>query len=234
MVFRWTLRLLFGVFSLLVVGLIYLYFIRGNNFPISTVKVEASYQHVSREQLKSLISPYIEAGFFAVNIHQLKSRLQSSPWIESVRVARKWPQTLTIKITEQDVVARWRDDAAITTKGVIIFPEKENMPYDVPRLSGPKNQANQILKQYQNMSRILVEKGLKIAELTMSERWAWTVKLQNGLILLLGREAPIKKMKKFLKVYEQVINNQQKHAKWVDLRYPHGMAVRWEPLNHNQ
>jgi cell division protein FtsQ len=50
---------------LLTARLIYLYLDNPSRFPISTVKVSATYQHITRSQLENILSGYLDSSFIA-------------------------------------------------------------------------------------------------------------------------------------------------------------------------
>jgi cell division protein FtsQ len=72
----------------------------GEIFPISVVKIEADYAHLSPEELQQTISGDLPASFWTVDIRSLKSRLQAIEWVQSVDIQKIWPETLKIRVNE--------------------------------------------------------------------------------------------------------------------------------------
>lgn len=200
----------------------------GNYFPINVVKVNANYQHVTRPQLKSIITPFVASGFFSIDIYALKDRLESLPWVEEVTISRRWPDIVDIRLIEQQAVARWGSRGVLNPNGLVFFPALATISSELPMLDGPKGYEKRLLQEYRIMSHILNGRGLYITELDMADRWAWAVHLSNGVTLLLGREKKIARLRRFLDVYQTVFGDKFNRVEVVDLRYSNGMAVRWK------
>jgi cell division protein FtsQ len=88
------------------------------------------------------------------------------------------------------------------------------------------------LEGYRAMQGLLQLSGLKIDELLLSERFAWDLKLDNGIKLRLGRSEFIDRLQRFVDLYPIL---QTKPVDYVDLRYDTGLAVGWkEPSENNK
>jgi cell division protein FtsQ len=70
---------------------------------------------------------------------------------------------------------------------------------------------------------------MTMAEFTINDRWSWKIKLTTGLEILLGRNEQLKKLQRFLKTLDVMGQEQVKRMAIVDLRYPNGYAVSWQP-----
>lgn len=67
--------------------------------------------------------------------------------------------------------------------------------------------------------------NLQVAQLALSPRHAWQLRLSNGLVLELGREDMQQRLARFVTVYPYSLAAMQGTLKYVDLRYPNGFAV---------
>jgi cell division protein FtsQ len=76
------------------------------------------------------------------------------------------------------------------------------------------------------MQRLLNISGQKIALLSLSERFAWQVKLHNQVLLKLGRQEYINRLQRYIDVYPLLLQ-EEKSVAYVDLRYDTGLAVGW-------
>lgn len=206
----------------------------GGISPISVIKVEANYGHLSPEILQKSISRDLPASFWTVDVRALKARLEAMAWVQSVDIEKVWPETLKIRISEKQVLARWGEKGLLTNKEAIFYPETAVLSeYEtMPVLYGPENQIKTVIQQYQIMTQMLKKKQLAIGMLLMNESGAWFVRLTDGTLLLIGREDPLKRLARFLRSYDAVFITEQsveqpKVARRVDLRYPHGMAISW-------
>ena len=53
----------------------YLFFSDAQRFPISTIKVVANYQHVSRRQLEAILAKYANSSYFSLPVEKLQHEL---------------------------------------------------------------------------------------------------------------------------------------------------------------
>lgn len=72
----------FGVLSLLILSAIlliaravYLYASEPGRFPVNTVKITASYQHITRQQIEQVLAGYSNTSFLLMPIDKLKADL---------------------------------------------------------------------------------------------------------------------------------------------------------------
>ena len=224
-----VIKLLIGVF--LLGGMLWGWqqFRQWEILPITTVKIDGNFQHVSRHMLEKRLASYVTKGFFAVDVAGIKTQLVQLPWISKVAVRRVWPQTLVIKIVEHNAVARWGHASLITNSGVIFTPaNKKSFPPGLPRLTGPDGQQFKVLARWRELNKIIARVGLSITKLSLSHRQSWDAQLSNGLELFLGQQAITRRLRRFVSVYQQVFGARGSRARYVDLRYPNGMAVHWQ------
>jgi cell division protein FtsQ len=201
----------------------------GKIFPISIVKVEANYAHLTPAELQQTIVRDLPASYWTVDLQALATQIQSLPWVESVNIEKIWPGTLKIRIHEKHVLVRWGEKGLLSDKNEVFHPGKicAEMHGNLPILYGPEGKIQLIVKQYDTITRLLQTKQLSIQTLLLSESGAWFLRIKNGPMLLLGTDKPVEKLKRFLRVYKVVFENENHVARRVDLRYSRGMAVLW-------
>ena len=103
----WLLLFLLLSALLLAGRLGYLYLADAARFPITTIKVAASYEHVTHKQLEEVLAQNINASFFLVPVLRLQQQLNAIDWVESAYVERVWPDTIKIKLVEKKPIAIW-------------------------------------------------------------------------------------------------------------------------------
>ena len=75
--------------------------------PISKVRIENQWQHVSEGDVTAILQRYIGAGFFDFDINGASRDLEALPWVASVDVRRVWPDTLSLHLKEEMPIAKW-------------------------------------------------------------------------------------------------------------------------------
>ncbi len=214
---------------LLTARLIYLFLADAQRFPIGTVKVAATYQHITRKQLESVLSNYLHTSYFSLPVRRLHADLVALDWSDRVYIERIWPDTLKITLVEKSPVAVW-NDALMTNTGELFNSGKEQTETTLPRLSGPAHQQTDVLQIYQKLSKLLSTYGLHAASLQLRDNQAWELALSNGVQIRLGKRELEKRLLRFCRAYPVVFADKPEKLYSVDLRYARGMAVRWKEL----
>jgi len=81
-------------------GTVYKKLCHSDFFQITTMKIEGN-RMVSKEQISRLSKVDIHSNLLAINISQVKSLLESHPWIDEVKITRDWPNRLVITVREK-------------------------------------------------------------------------------------------------------------------------------------
>lgn len=196
-------------------------------FPIRNVQVGSTYQHVTAEQLEKNIEPFAEGGFFTVNVGRLRNHLMQIPWVFDATVTRVWPDTLDVKVVEQRVVARWGNTGLLNSEGVLFYPRLDTFPQELPVLNGPKGDAQFLWRFYRQLNHRLKPINLRVSELNLSDRRAWSLILNNGIKVYLGRLLVKQRFDRFVRAYPKVIGDKANKVSTVDLRYVNGLSIRW-------
>lgn len=222
------LMLLLFVSAIVLAGrLAYFYIADAERFPITTIKVAASYKHVSHKELEAVLSKHLSASFFALPVTQLQNELSELNWMDSAYVERVWPDTLKIKLVEKEPVAIWGN--ALMTQDGKLFNEGDIPPdLNLPHLKGPIAQHAEVLQVYEKLSKILSEYGLNAAGLYLRENQSWILVLASDIKIYLGKKDLEARVLRFCKAYPAVFAEKVEQLASVDLRYPRGMAVQWK------
>jgi cell division protein FtsQ len=213
--------------ALILVGRLgYYYLSRADYFPINTIKVAASYEHLTHQELEDILTKYIGNSFFALSVNKLQNELNSMNWIDTAIVERVWPDTLKIKLVEKKPVAIWGN--ALMTEDGRLFNEGVSQEISLPQLKGPSSQQAQVLQVYEKLSKILSVYGLNAAGLHLRDNQSWVLLMDNGVKIYLGKNKLKARLLRFCKAYPAVFAPKADQLASVDLRYPRGMAVQWK------
>jgi len=201
------------------------------NLPVNTVRVENRLQHLDREVLRRAVVAHASEGFLRVDVAAIQKELEGLPWVASASVRRAWPDMLIVRVQEQQPAARWSSGGLLNPEGERFAVTDTASWKALPLLHGPKETEKTVMKEYQAMQQELEQLELKIVELKMDQRRAWSVRLDNGLKLRLGRSDNRSRMQRFANVYASVLQPRLASIDSVDLRYTNGFAVRWREGN---
>jgi len=201
----------------------------GPLFPIAFVRVEGEIENLDLPKFRQALLPVVSGGYFTLDMAELEGVVRSFAWIEGVRFARVWPDTLEISITEHKPVARWGDKALLNQRGERFAPESIEAFSGLPVIYGPPGMEASLLAMLKDLNDRLEPKGVSVAALDLSKRRAWIVKLSNGLGLHFGRQDPVRLLERFLEWVPKLGGDGFSRLKRVDLRYSNGFAVVWKP-----
>lgn len=195
--------------------------------PLKHIRFAGQLVKTTEADLRSVINHNNVGGFFSTDVSQIKHDIQALPWIRLVEVRRVWPDTLAITVHEQQAIALWRGDTLLSIFGELFRPEVIEAQ-GLIKFSGPENAHQKMLTDYRTMQAMLTDSGLKIVALDMNERRAYSLTLDNGVQLSLGREDSQQRLQRFAKIYISDLAATVSAIAGIDLRYPNGFSVSWK------
>ena len=203
------------------------------SLPLTSLILTGKKEHVSEDEVRSvLIDQKDRLNFFTLEIAQIQRQLENMPWIYSVAIRKRWPDTLKIHIVEQSIVAIWNDRALLNRFGEIIEASPDTVRSKYVALYGEDEFSNEILTTYIKINQLLKVNKFKIASLRSDKRHSSDIVLENGIALRLGQEQKLDRIQRFLSVYPLIQKKYDVAAiSYVDLRYDTGFAIGWKNKN---
>ncbi|WP_322002538.1 cell division protein FtsQ/DivIB [Marinobacter alexandrii] len=182
----------------------------------------------SKVAIERAAGNWIGKSYFATDLSEIKDSLERRPWVESAAVRRVWPDRLAIDIREKKPLAYWTDGRLVSRTGELFLPPNPEVAGRLPKLAGPDERVRDVIRMAQTMSEQLVGHGLNFAGLSLEQRGAWTLKLANGIEVVLGRDQVEQRFERFITVYETRLASRSDEVSRVDARYTNGVAVQWK------
>lgn len=195
------------------------------NRPITKVRIENEWRHVSESAVRQELSRYLGAGFFDFDVAGLKRELETQPWIRQASVKRLWPDSIALNLREEVPIARWGQQDLLNQQGEIFTPADIARLGSLPMLSGPEDSQIAVMQQYQLLNELVFPAGLRLTSLSLSPRGSWELTLNEQLDITVGRVKVIPRVNRFLEFYTQVPAVDRAAITSVDLRYDNGLAV---------
>lgn len=196
------------------------------NRPVRTVKMENALQRVNERDVREVLASHLQDGFFAIDVQEIKTALENEPWIEQATVTRVWPDALSVRIREEVAIARWGEDGLLNQYGETFVPESLEQQQSLPQLNGPVGAQRRVMEQYQAFSQMLTMSGLRIHELNLSERGSWVLRLDNGVMVTIGRSDVRERLQRFITLHDRHLYSQMHEIEALDLRYHNGISVK--------
>lgn len=195
--------------------------------PIRYVQVEGAFQYIDKDDIKNQLSPLIQRGYFSVDLQEIQQSVMGLPWAEKVKVQRIWPDRLKLRIYEQKPIVRWQMDSLLNIKGDIFKPRNIDRFQALPVLFAPVEQRQQMLQVMDGLRLGLMDQSLYLTEFRVSERQSWSLEMENGMIIQLGRFQPLQKFTRLIQALMVTGAERVEKIAYIDTRYPNGYAVRW-------
>lgn len=196
------------------------------------VIVQGKLEHTTRAQIESAVRLSTQSSnFLLTDVDAVREAFERLPWVRQANVRRRWPGTLEIRLEEQHPVAYWNDlgsdDTRLVNDRGELFSAASSA--DLPALSGPPGSAPEMWQRYTRFNTLLTPLGRHIYRLSLSDRQAWQVELDNGMMLILGREQdkmPVEaRLTRFVQAWPQVASRFTLPVATADLRYQGGFAL---------
>jgi len=197
--------------------------------PISQVEVGGQFQRVAPVQIEAAVAPFRGVGFLSIDLDALQASLQKIPWVDRVRVERRWPKAVRVMITEHVAAARWGEDGLMNTRGELFLRNAPHVPPELPQLIGPEGTEEQVAKLYLESYPRLLAVGMRLSKVELDPRGAWALTLANGVQVRLGRQDVHERLERFLRVASPMVAARATEVNYVDLRYSNGFSVGWNP-----
>jgi cell division protein FtsQ len=229
---RWPLAVLAIAAAVAVLGWSLGQLVDPASLPLTTIRIESPLKQLTQEDIRNAVRPHVKEGFMAVDVDEIRKELEALPWVAGASVRREWPDILVVRVAEQQPVARWSNGGLLNGQGEVFVPTDTQVWNSLPLLRGPAESEKVMTKEYQALQVMLAPLGLRISHLTMNERRSWSLVLQDGLQLRLGRRDMHTRLLRFVRVFAQVLKPKLEKIDSVDLRYTNGFAVRWRDGTH--
>lgn len=206
-------------------------------FTLKTIRIdggaEIQLRRVNALTVRSAALPRIRGNFFTANLDAVRAAFESVPWVHKATVRREWPNTLLVTIEEHQPLGNWGEDGRlVSVKGDVFTANLDEAEEDgeLPEFAGPEGSAPEVVARYADFRKWFEPLGLAPEAVQLSDRYAWKLRLDNGVTVELGREqdpATLReRVSRLVSVYPQLVARLQDRIESVDMRYPNGLALK--------
>jgi cell division protein FtsQ len=208
-------------------------------FPLREVVVTNDLREVRRSELQRALAGRLRGNFFSVNLDAVRQSLEELPWVRRAEVRRQWPSRIEVRIEEHVPVAFWGQATGqlLNSYGEVFAAVMSAPPAaTMPVLLGPPGIAPEVLGNYQQAEEMLRPIGRVPHALNISPRLAVQLRLDDGMIVELGRQQPKtairQRLERFVEYYPSLLAVVRQRSRGaaqpliVDMRYPNGFALR--------
>ena len=205
-------------------------------FTLREVRIESLYKidlkHVNELTVRNSVLGKIRGNFFTTDLDQVRTTFEAVPWVRRATVRREWPNGLIVEVEEHEALGTWGEGRLLSVKGDVFTANlaEADDDHELPAFFGPAGSEKDVLARFSELRSWFAPVKLVPQELALSSRYAWTVKLDNGMSVELGREQDKNTVKarvqRLVGVYPQLVARlQEGRIDTIDMRYPNGLAL---------
>lgn len=202
--------------------------------PIHYVRIEGELIHLDPVQVTRVLQSHLQGGYFAVDLQAIEQEISRCAWIDRVEAARVWPDAVQLKVVEQRPVAIWGRNAYLNQRGDVFAPGILQSHQGLPHLDGPSGQEKRLLTVLYGLNQAWKQQGVKVADLSLSARMAWALKLDNGLKIVFGKQDPVVVTERLEKLLPRLGEKRFSDLSLIDVRYANGLALVWKTANGSE
>lgn len=200
-----------------------------DRWPFRQLKLDATFERVSAEQLRSAAAPHLAVGFFAVDLDAVREAIEATPWVERAEVRKRWPDLLEVRVIEREALALWGDSRLVSASGELFAVPGHTAPEGLPMLDGPDARVGEVLAFHDAAVAALIGTGLHASGVRLSSRGSWSLILASGATVVIGREQPRRRLARFIATLKHLDGAVTAELAGADLRYANGFALRMLP-----
>ena len=213
---------LFGISLLLVLFGVVHFTVHLPMYALNAVQLSATPQRVNTAQIEEIVRNELSGNFFTVDLEGTRKAFEKLPWVRKVSVRRHFPWRLEVELEEHVALASWNGTELVNTHGEVFAATSEQV---LPKFIGQPDTSTEVTRMYKVFGDQLAPLKQGVAQISLSPRHAWQLRLGSGMVLELGREQAQERLARFVAVYPYSLAAMPSTVNYVDLRYSNGFAA---------
>ncbi|MCM5703148.1 cell division protein FtsQ/DivIB [Larsenimonas salina] len=196
--------------------------------PVARIAIRGDLAHIDQHYLNERLTPLVRGKtWLSVDLNALKDEASSISWIKSAEISRRWPSTLVFHLTEQRPIAYWQDGELLNRDGKAFNMRGVKTAGDLPHLGGPPGSGSEVVSYFEDLKSTLAPLDMSISQLRLEPRGAWRFQINDNFWVMIGRTDREQRLKRFIAAWQRDLKNRSSNIRYIDLRYPNGIAVSW-------
>ncbi len=200
-----------------------------DRWPLTKLQATGEFRRVDGTLLRQTLMPYAQRGFFAVDLDAAQDAVAQLPWVETAEVRKRWPDTLEVRVVEHKPFARWGEDRLLSEHGRLFPARGIQVPAGLPQFDGPEARSADMVGLYNESRALFAKVGIDVREVALDPRGSWTLGLDNGAVVIVGRSEARARLDRFVRLLPQLLTQGTQQLARADLRYTNGFALTWKP-----
>jgi len=197
---------------------------------VQTVRVKGAFRYIDPAAVENLVRDRLarDNTYFGIPMAEIRQAVASIPWVAEASVERRWPDRIEVEVREHRPVARWGNADFIDDR-MNRFRVGSTQGFEhLPLLTGPDGQEQRLVKVLIDLDERFEVWGTRVAELRLTDRWSWSLRLESDVRIEFGRQEPAEALPGLLSLLPLLGKERMALLQSIDLRYPYGFAVVWK------
>lgn len=204
-------------------------------WPVETLAIISDGEQVSKRDLANIIRQLGQQSLLSVDLERIQNKIQENPWAEKVELRKIWPDTLEIRVTERKAIAKINDWFLLDNQVLAKSSHSNIQSAQSSELASMtiadsvlnnlsrNQQLSKVVATALDIGLVLQRQQLKVDQFQISDIENWSVRMNNGMRITIGRKHQLERIEQLVRVYAAIIdkNNIEK----IDLRYNNGFAI---------
>ena len=195
-----------------------------NDLRIEKIMVVGDLLPTQREELENKLVLFQNKNFLFFDFSLMEESLEELSWLDTVRVKRVWPRKIRLQIEKISLIARWNNEAYLSSTGDLIYMGEVRL--NLPTLRSISRSARESLEHFRLFQQYAKREGLDMIGLAEEDFGDWRITFKPGWHLLLRSESLEEKMESFLVFYNRTLRQKEAALVSVDARYDNSYAVK--------
>jgi cell division protein FtsQ len=199
-------------------------------FALHEIQIDGDTNHIYAQTVRAGVVGKLKGNFFTVDLDAARAAFEQVPWVRHASVRRVWPNALAVTLEEYKPLGTWGSDQLVSVDGDLFTANQGELEGTLPAFDGPDGSAKDVVARYRDFAKWFAPLNAKPEEVTLSARYAWTVKLSNGMQVELGKERTaeslLDRVQRLVAAWPAVTRRWGGDIEYADLRYPNGFAIR--------
>jgi cell division protein FtsQ len=221
---------LHAVFVLMLLGAGGYWLAQQPMFALHEIHLEGDTSYISAPMVRASVIGHVKGNFFSVDLDVVRQAFEQMSWVKHASVRRVWPDALAVTLQEYKPLGTWGGNQMVSAEGELFTANQGDLDAKLPAFDGPDGMQQDVVARYHDFQKWFAPLRLAPQEVALSPRYAWSVKLSNGMEVAFGRERDANTLaaraKRLAAAWPAVTQRWGGNIEYADMRYPNGFAIR--------
>ena len=185
-------------------------------------------RHTDKNQILTLLQLKRGHPLVSLNLEEARQKLKILPWIKAVRIERKFPATLVIRLSEKDPISLWHNAGKtylIDRDGDRVETKEAHKYKDLPQITGSKAPSH--MKDFFSLLEKFPALKARVTGATHLRSTRWNIRLDNKIDVKLPERHAGEALARLCEFEHHQLMKQKIMS--IDMRLPGQLILRLTP-----